>query len=183
MKTYFEFPSKTHISNFLPKLIFQISLQNPYLKFPAKAHISNFPPKLAFKNSCVGSVLGRWTFWCVPHWGGSTTARISFTCGLSGGLTPYKYPAICNFLKLFSIFWQFSHFFRRKNRKAGVDQHCRLSTVNCLCRVNDKHHFHPTSLAGIEPGRCRSLGGRSNQSGKATRITYRKTTNKPLPNE
>ena len=44
--------------------------------------------------SCDGNVLGRCTVWCVPHCGGITIHRISFTCGLSGGLTPYRYPAI-----------------------------------------------------------------------------------------
>ena len=31
----------------------------------------------------------------LPHCGGITIHRISFTIGLSGGDTPYMYPAIC----------------------------------------------------------------------------------------
>lgn len=51
-------------------------------------------PPLTLRYSCWGSWPGRCTVWCVPHCGTITMQRISFTWGLSGGLTPYRYPAI-----------------------------------------------------------------------------------------
>lgn len=48
----------------------------------------------SFRKSCSGRADGRCTCWWVPHWGGIAIQRISLTWGLSGGLTPYKYPEI-----------------------------------------------------------------------------------------
>lgn len=56
--------------------------------------------KLPFRRSCWGNIMGRWTVWWVPHCGGITMQRISFTWGLSDGLTPYKYPAICALIRI-----------------------------------------------------------------------------------
>lgn len=47
-------------------------------------------PQPTLRYSCCGSCPGRCTVWCVPHWGTITMHRISFTWGLSGGLTPYR---------------------------------------------------------------------------------------------
>jgi hypothetical protein len=48
---------------------------------------------------CCGNWLGKCTVWWVPHCGAMTMHRISFTWGLSGGLIPYKYPAIWNMME------------------------------------------------------------------------------------
>jgi hypothetical protein len=52
--------------------------------------VTSLVNELTLRYSCCGKRLGKCTVWCVPHCGGRTTQRISFTCGLSGGLTPYK---------------------------------------------------------------------------------------------
>lgn len=51
---------------------------------------ANYDRRLTLRYSWLGRIFGRWTVWCVPHCGGNTIHLISFTWGLSGGLTPYK---------------------------------------------------------------------------------------------
>ena len=39
---------------------------------------------ISLRYSCCGMALGKWTVWCVPHWGTITMLRISFTWGGKG---------------------------------------------------------------------------------------------------